>query len=323
MPRTRRQLGRLVAGLALFATAKAQAGVLSGLAGAAKLGSAAKAGTAAKVAAGAAGVMAAEELAVGAALAARAAEAARATQKLRKALTEFDQGGVKAQTLDELRPSARKVADQGVAPYTLPAGRLALLHSVRKLLGKLPKVVYANSQAKAFSQSFLRGARDSKNRLRQLRAQRAALVDSWLQSAPEKRVFIIGASQDSREIRLLQRNLQRDGFATYFYKNCEAALAALCTSEEVGAFFATAAHAVLVQSPSVALSGFIPVELATAHSLSSGGMVLVFTPDDLMRAASRTAGSAQVVAATAGTQQSGAAPVQAEQFAYTPADLRA
>lgn len=222
--------------------------------------------------------------------AAREAEAAVATQQLRKALADADLGSARAEALDATQPGTRAPTAEGLLTHRLTPGRTSLLRSVQGLVGRLPKVVYADTGAKAFGQDFLRGARNSAALLHGLQSRHAALVDPWLGKPTDKRVFIIGASHDSRAIQQLRRDLHRDGFETYFFTDCRAHLDGLCGSDEVGAFFASAGHAVLVRSPAAVASGFIPVELASAGAVAGGGLLLVFGPDDVLHALANSAG---------------------------------
>jgi hypothetical protein len=313
MQKNRRLAGLFAASAAMAAVDAAHAGLISGVIAAAKASKAAK-GAAVAAGAGLAAEDALGPAAKAAAAAAAAAEAganaAKATSTLRKALDDFDaQGG--AGVADEARLSAKSTLDQGFG-MALPAGRLRLLGAVRKAFGKLPKVVFASANARKFGREFLQGAKVGNARLAQLHQRSPALVGPWLRTPRERRVFIIGASPDTLEVRLLQRALKKDGFETFFYKFCEPYLAALCSTQEVGAFFATSGHVVAVKSAAAAASSFIPVELATTHGLINGGLVVVFTPDDVARLASA---GGQVA-------QAGSVALQAETFEFSEADAR-
>jgi hypothetical protein len=77
--------------------------------------------------------------------------------------------------------------------------------------------------------------------------------------------------------------LAEDGYQVFFYKFCESAIGQLCSAEEVGAFFASAGHVVAFKSPSLKRSDYVNVEIASAYSHRTGGLLLVFTPEQLRK----------------------------------------
>ena len=211
------------------------------------------------------------------------ADAALATEQLRQALASANQAAAKPDFQGVLQATAGRLNERGPVAYGTSAARLSLLRTVQAGLSGPPRVVFAGSHAKAFGLDFLSGARQSGILLQQLRTRHPALVDDWLATPPARRVFLVGASQDSQDIVALRQQLDRAGFKTYFFTDCNRHLGSLCTSEEVGAFFGSAGHAIAMQSPAAQASGFIPVELASADVAAGGGLLLVYTPDDVLR----------------------------------------
>lgn len=294
---------RRLSSLALFFVSaslfrEAHAGILSLLVNALKSAKVVKGAT---VAAGAGAGFTAEELAtdaaVNAAKAAKTVEAEQETVNLRKALNAYQaHDDAKIRQGDDAGLSVKSNLDNGNYAHALPTGRLRLLETVSTAIGKLPKVVFCSASAKKFGKEFLKGSKSATEQLQGLRRRSPALVEPWLKTPMEKRVFIIGASQSSQEIALLKIALEKDGFKLFFYKFCEPYLTNLCSPQEVGAFFSTSGHVISVKSPAASASSYIPVEIATANSVIAGGYIIVFTPDDVAKLA--TASSVTLSAET-------------------------
>src|ERR1019366_4530934 len=66
------------------------------------------------------------------------------------------------------------------------------------------------------------------------------VVPDWFNKEKGKRVFLIGAGVDRKRISEIKVAWQRDGYATFFYEDCIAAVGVLCSEGVVGAFMGTA-----------------------------------------------------------------------------------
>lgn len=207
-------------------------------------------------------------------------EATNETTKLKEALKQFESKH-KANKGNIMSTESAVLAKDSSLAAILPPGRISLLQATTKSFRAFPTVIYASTDAKRFGKDFMRGAKLGERSLKALRSARPALVKPWLNAPISKRVFIIGASADLPEIKLLKKSLEQEGFVTFFYKYCQDYLPKLCSSEEVGAFFSTSGHAISVSSPSVGNSQYIPVEIAAVNSMTSGGKLIIFSPTDI------------------------------------------
>jgi len=120
---------------------------------------------------------------------------------------------------------------------------------------------------KRFSQDFEAGARNPFRFLSEVRLSQPALVSEWENTPREKRIFVIGAGKDSAKVSELAKSLKADGYTAFFYKFCGQSSGALCSSQEVGAFFGTADQTMLYHTSSAELSKYVEVEAATARFL--------------------------------------------------------
>jgi hypothetical protein len=84
-----------------------------------------------------------------------------------------------------------------VKPLAPLAPQLKLLH---KIDSRLSRVSVVEGSVKEFSKGFEAGARDPGRFLSEVRLQRPALLSEWLAAPQEKRIFIIGAGEDSAKV---------------------------------------------------------------------------------------------------------------------------
>lgn len=148
-----------------------------------------------------------------------------------------------------------------------------------------PRIV--SSEVRAFARSFVRGGQNPRQYLAATRRGSAAsqLIERWLSTDLSKRVFIAGAGEDMYAVRQLQQKLEAQGHVVFFYRFCEPSPRALCDSETVGAFFATAGHAVVSDSAVARRSEFLPAEIAAGVNVSFGrGNWLMVTPVEVEKA---------------------------------------
>ena len=191
------------------------------------------------------------------------------------------------------------------AVHALPSALRSLPHQSRAredlswkiatALGAPPRLIFAHSSAKAFGKEFSRGAYNGEKYLGEL-GKTNPIVASWLDAPASRRVFVVGAADSDSDVKELRDRLKALGYQVFFYKFCEGAIGKLCSSEEVGAFYGTAGHAVAFRTRDFYKSPYIDIEVATIYKHSKGGMVLVFTPRDALWAGLLTGTTA--VAAT-------------------------
>ncbi|MDO9312111.1 MAG: hypothetical protein Q7T85_10535, partial [Nitrosomonas sp.] len=167
---------------------------------------------------------------------------------------------------------------------SFPKARKKLFTDISRLFDN-SKIMFAKTSAKEFGKDFIAGAKEGNLRLDKLRNKSPKLVEPWLAIPKEKRVFIIAASQNQSEALLLKETLQKKGFECFYYRFCEHIQNELCDSKEVGAFFSTAGHVVTIKSRHSEASSYIPVELAVTDKFINGGVVIIFTPEDLIKSA--------------------------------------
>jgi hypothetical protein len=116
---------------------------------------------------------------------------------------------------------------------------------------------------KRFSQDFEVGARNPDRYLSDVRLSQPTLVKEWQETPQERRIFVIGAGNDSAEVFELAKSLKSDGFTVFFYKFCRPE----CPSEGVGAMAGTSGQIMLYRTPSAKRSKFVEVEVTTARFL--------------------------------------------------------
>ncbi len=159
------------------------------------------------------------------------------------------------------------------------AKRREVLDVLRGAYPQARRFALESLAVKRFETDFRRGVRDPKRWLYQARQTRQTLVDRWLEAPLSRRVFVIGASQESGAVRHWATELERRGFSVFFYDFCADAAGVLCASETVGAFFGSAGHAVLIDSASASASRFVQVEVAAArHLVGRGRRMIVVSP---------------------------------------------
>lgn len=163
--------------------------------------------------------------------------------------------------------------------------RRDLLGKLSKKLSKAPTITLATTSAKAFGKEFLIGAKRGQTHLEALDTQLAPLVAPWLDTPLSKRIFVIASSSNEAEVKQLRAALGPSGYQVFFYKFCEPVLLRLCASEDVGAFFATAGHVIAFQSAASRQSTYITLERASVYKHAEGGVLIVFTPEDILKLA--------------------------------------
>lgn len=157
--------------------------------------------------------------------------------------------------------------------------RISLSWKIAAALDTPPRLILAHRKAVSFGKEFSRGAHGSEKYLGAL-GKTNPLVASWLDAPVGLRVFVVGAAESDPDVKEFRDRLRALGYQVFFYKFCKDATGKLCASEEVGAFYATAGHAVAFRSADFDKSPYVKIEVATIYQHSKGGILLVFTPED-------------------------------------------
>ncbi len=166
-------------------------------------------------------------------------------------------------------------------PSQVQPERRQLLQKLSEGRSRMPSITLATTSAKTFGKDFLVGARRGQTHLEGLDKQLAPLVYPWLDTPRHKRIFVVASSRNEADVKQLKAALRTSGYQVFFYKFCEPVLSRLCPSEDVGAFFATAGHVIAFQSAASRKSSYITVELASIYKHHEGGVLIVFTPEDI------------------------------------------
>ena len=144
----------------------------------------------------------------------------------------------------------------------VPDPQLKLLHVIDSGLTRFSVV---RGRVKEFSKKFEAGARDPGRFLSEVRLHRPELLSEWLAAPQEKRMFIIGAGEDTAKVSEEAERLKSNGYAVFFYQFCRQSSGALCSDEAVGAMFGTAGQAMLYHTEFATASKYVKVEVATAR----------------------------------------------------------
>lgn len=143
-------------------------------------------------------------------------------------------------------------------PHSVPPG---LFKQLTALNYQPFKTVFVSVDVAKFDREFSQGAQDPVATFAGMKDPHAQLARAWTKVRPPKeRIFIIGASEDAPVVKELAERLQAEGHEVFFYKNCQRLAGTLCTSQQVGAFQATADAVLVVDSPAARNSPFVQVE---------------------------------------------------------------
>ena len=152
-----------------------------------------------------------------------------------------------------------------------------------------------------FAREFFMGATESRAHLANRSAGDGLFSLLWDLTPLQKRVAIVGSSADEPLVDQMRAKLEAQGFQVFFYKFCSSRPGVLCDSKTVGAYFATAGHAFLVNTDTAALSPFIPYEIAAFQRIGKGeALFVMFTPADIAQAAKQGVKTVTVLVIRAG-----------------------
>jgi hypothetical protein len=102
-----------------------------------------------------------------------------------------------------------------------------------------------------------------------LASLRSPGAEQWLQAPPDKRVFATAFGTDLPPISMFGQMLRDDGYQVFDYDFCQNFQGGqvVCPTETVGAYFATAGHALLGTSEVSVRSGLVVAEASPAPVL--------------------------------------------------------
>ncbi len=171
-------------------------------------------------------------------------------------------------------PLANRVPD-GALPHLLPPPAVqAALKRHGSLLRPLADIGLAPGfiediplAVQQFSEKFLAGAAQPDDVLRAARRKHRELVDQWLNTPEDKRVFLVGSAEDDTLSLSVRQRLQAEGHTVFFYLECLRAAAALCAEEAVGAFCRTSHHVVVMGTRESLASPYVPLESRLAQQM--------------------------------------------------------
>ena len=162
----------------------------------------------------------------------------------------------KSRALEPWKKAA--VAEKAAAEKAAVADQPQLV-LLQKLSGQSAGFLVVEGTVKRFSQDFEAGARNPELFLSDVKPE---LLSEWQNTPQEKRIFVIGAGEDSSKVSELAESLKSDGYAMFFYDFCRP----LCSSKAVGAMFGTSGKTVLYHTSFAEHSEYVTVEIAAARS---------------------------------------------------------
>ena len=187
---------------------------------------------------------------------------------------------------DALPPADQDAVDLMVS---IDLQRQYVLRPIAEVSRRHPRFRLVPAAVKNFGKGFKRGAANPGRYLDQLVGAHEKLKTAWLAAPAERRVFIIGSGKDAPIANALKARYRARGIETFFYDFCAQAAGQLCSTDAVGAFFATAGQCVLLDSANVMTSQFIALEVALAKNLHGlGPSIVVVTPAEVLKAGHRS-----------------------------------
>lgn len=178
----------------------------------------------------------------------------------------------------------------------------------------LPQVRVVEIDVMAFALSFRLGVADPYRHLAaqiERQPQLKALIELWLATPPEKRVFRTLTQKDEVSAAPDRQRLEAAGYRVFDYLDCQRWIQQLCDATTIGAMAETAGVLVKVLSDAAEASVYLGAENQLIGELWLGGPVLMMVDAaELRRVLPRareaaTAGAARVRAATAASARPG------------------
>lgn len=196
----------------------------------------------------------------------------------------------RTETSRPLRPSIDwilKSLDPLSEPKRFNANSVSIMSPAVNMLERafrvVPKVVVVTSDVRRFSSNFRMGARDYRTAFNLEKQQlpflgsatygltefglNNSLIDRWMATPRDKRIFVTGARSDTAYAQLISERYANGGFELFFYQNCKP----LCDESTVGAFFGSSGQVIHIESPAAEQSVFVPVEVGLVAELNGTG----------------------------------------------------
>ena len=230
---------------------------------------------------------------------AAAAELAAGDGTAQKAAAfEYEQGAsiMRAQQVAGLRDRVlvRRPLEEVLA--SLPAEQRKLIRHISEVAPRVLPVNIVRADVKEFIHAFAEGAsRPAAHRNDPV----ASVLQKvrWDSAAMDGRIFLAAAGEDDPLVRSVRSNLEANGYEVFFYKTCSVLPDVLCKDATVGEYFASAGHALIIQTDASARSRFLPYEIAAAQRILKGqSLFLMVTPPEIMQAAKRGVTTAAALA---------------------------
>jgi hypothetical protein len=138
-----------------------------------------------------------------------------------------------------------------------------------------------SGDVKAFVHAFEAGMREPEQHFTDPLAD-PKLVQRWLATPKQNRVFVAGAQEDTAVIEGLRARLEQEKKIVFFYQFCSGTPGVLCASSTVGAFFKTAGTAVWAVSENAEKSPYLRLEVETARRFATHqNLLYIVTPDSV------------------------------------------
>lgn len=167
------------------------------------------------------------------------------------------------------------------------SSRDSIFKSFDKISTHQPKIDFVQADVKHFVHGFALGATNPKVHLTDISQSNKDLLAKWIATPEEKRIFIAGSGENRELIRGLNAELEKVGFAVFFYDFCVD-----CSPEVVGAFFVTAGNALLAATPAASISRYTSLEVAAAQRIREGqSLMILVTPEEILYASVVGAGT--------------------------------
>jgi len=122
------------------------------------------------------------------------------------------------------------------------------------------------------------------------------LIEDFLKSATEDRVFVIGSGLDEQFVDEYRKAISPK--KVFFYKDCATFVGQYCDKDLVGALMSKSGTCVMVDSTNAAKSEYVFPEVAATLRLRQGQSLMLMIPIEDVKTAARTANYAALNAMT-------------------------
>jgi hypothetical protein len=144
---------------------------------------------------------------------------------------------------------------------------------------RVSRISFVPVDVKRFLKQFGAGRQAPYRYLDEISTEYKPLVDKWLATPPDRRVFVVGSGTDAALVRGLRSSYEKLGYAVFFYEFCAGYVRELCSPEVVGAFFGTAGKVLFADTPAAAASRFVPYEIATVQGHQ---LIILAVPSEVL-----------------------------------------